>query len=57
MTPSKHVDEQPEPSLADELRKAEYEPLLPVEKRLIAYSLGIGILLLGVLVWASKTMF
>jgi hypothetical protein len=35
--------------LRDELRHAPAEPLLPVEKKLIAYSLGIGLALLAVL--------
>ena len=43
--------------LADELEKMEYEPLLPVEKRLIAWSLGIGIVLLGLLLWVSHAFF
>ncbi|HWR51945.1 MAG TPA: hypothetical protein VN428_12605 [Bryobacteraceae bacterium] len=46
-----------EPKIADELRKMEYEPLLPVEKRLIAWSLGLGVTLLGLLVWISYTFF
>ena len=33
-----------------ELEKAPYEPLLPVEKKLIGWSLGVGIVLLAVLV-------
>ena len=37
------------PNVADELRKAEIEPLLPIEKKLIAWSLGIGIVLLVIL--------
>ncbi len=41
-----------EPHLADELRKmeGEYEPLLPVERKLILYTLCAGIVLLIVLV-------
>jgi hypothetical protein len=35
--------------LRDELRNAPVEPLLPVEKKLIAWSLGLGIVLLAVL--------
>jgi hypothetical protein len=35
--------------LRDELRNAPVEPLLPVEKKLIAWSLGLGIALLAVL--------
>jgi len=34
-----------------------YEPLLPVEKRLIAWSLGLGIVLLGLLLWLSAAFF
>ena len=39
-----------EPDLRAELEKTEYEPLLPVEKKLIGWSLGIGLVLLVVLV-------
>lgn len=46
-----------EASLADELQKMEYEPLLPVEKKLIAWSIGIGVVALGLLVWVSYTFF
>jgi len=44
-----------EPRLVKELPKMEYEPLLPVEKKLIAYSIGLGILLLFLFVWLSQT--
>jgi len=42
--------------LVDELKKMEqeYEPLLPVEKRLISYTLILGIVLLVVMVGLSK---
>lgn len=48
-----------EPKLAEELKKmeAEYEPLLPVEKKLIIWSIGLGIILLFILVWVSYTYF
>lgn len=46
-----------QPRLADELKKLEYEPLLPVEKKLIAWSIGLGIVLLGLLLWVSYTFF
>ena len=46
-----------EPKLADELKKMEYEDLLPVEKKLIGYSLILGTVLLGILVWVSYTFF
>jgi hypothetical protein len=36
-------------NIGEELRKAEVEPLLPVEKKLIGWSLGIGVVLLVVL--------
>ena len=36
-------------NIGEELRKAEVEPLLPVEKKLIGWSLGIGVGLLVVL--------
>ena len=35
----------------------EHEPLLPVEKRLIAGSLVLGIVLLGLLIWLSNKFF
>jgi hypothetical protein len=37
-------------NVKDELRKAEVEPFLPIEKKLVVWSLGIGIALLIVLV-------
>ena len=40
----------PQPSIDQELSKAAAEPLLPIEKKLIGYSLGLGIFLLVVLV-------
>jgi hypothetical protein len=36
-------------SLRDEITSQQVEPLLPIEKKLIAWSLGIGILLLLIL--------
>ena len=36
-------------NVGEELRKAQVEPLLPVEKKLIGWSLGIGIGLLVIL--------
>ena len=41
----------------DELKKMEYEPLLPVEKKLIGWSIAIGVISLGFLVWVSYTFF
>ena len=36
--------------LRDEINAAEVEPLLPIEKQLIGWSLGLGIALLAVLI-------
>ena len=37
-------------NVGEEFRKAEVEPLLPIEKKLIGWSLGIGISLLVILI-------
>jgi hypothetical protein len=42
---------------AEEMARIPYEPLLPVEKKLIAGSLLLGLILLGVLLWVSATYF
>ena len=46
-----------DPKLSDELRRMQQEPLLPVEKRLILWSLGLGAGLLGLLLWISNKFF
>jgi hypothetical protein len=51
------VEAPTEAKLIDELQKMEYEPLLPVEKKLISWSLIIGIVSLGFLYWLSVTFF
>jgi hypothetical protein len=43
--------------IADELTKMEEEPLLPVEKKLIGYSIALGIVLLGILIFISYRFF
>jgi len=43
-----------DPKISDELEKMEYEPLLPVEKKLVAWSIAIGCGLLAVLVFLSR---
>ncbi len=48
---------QNENKIIDELKKMEYEPLMPVEKKLISWSIGLGIILLAVLMWISFTFF
>ena len=47
-----------EPKIGEELKQMqqEYEPLLPVEKKLIAWSLGIGLTMLVVLYFVSKLL-
>ncbi|MCC6353229.1 MAG: hypothetical protein IT577_05045 [Verrucomicrobiae bacterium] len=46
-----------EERLAKEMAAMGREPLLPVEKRLIAWSLGLGVALLGILMWVGTTFF
>jgi hypothetical protein len=46
-----------QPKLSEELKKMEYEPLLPVEKKLVGWSIGIGVTLLVLLYWVSVTFF
>jgi hypothetical protein len=47
----------PEEQIREELTRAGDEPLLPVEKKLIAGSLLLGVALLGLLIWLSYTFF
>jgi hypothetical protein len=49
--------ERVEGRLADELKGMQREPLLPIEKKLIGWSIGLGVGLLGLLVWASYAFF
>ena len=46
----------PEPQLTDEMRRmeSEYEPLLPIEKKLVWYTLAAGVVLLAGLVLISR---
>ena len=46
-----------QPKFSEELKKMEWEPMLPVEKKLIAWSLILGVVLLGFLVWVSYAFF
>ena len=46
-----------QPKLSEELKKMEYEPLLPVEKKLVGWSIGLGVSLLFILYWVSITFF
>lgn len=47
---------QNQPRLADEIKKMHAEPLLPIEKKLIGWSLTLGIILLVVLVAVSRML-
>ena len=38
-----------QPEIRRELQNASYEPLLPIEKKLIGWSLGVGLVLLVIL--------
>ncbi len=46
-----------EPKFAEELEKMPYEPLLPIEKKLIVWSISLGVFLLGVLIWVDQAFF
>ncbi len=48
---------QDQPKVGDELRRMAVEPLLPIEKKLIAWSLGLGIVLMVVLVVVARIWF
>ncbi len=47
--------QEDEQRLKEEMKGMEYEPLLPVEKKLIAMSIGLGVVLLFVFIWMSQT--
>lgn len=46
-----------QPKISEEMQKMVHEPLLPIEKKLIAWSLILGIALLGILIWVSYEFF
>ena len=46
-----------QPNIKNELEKMPYEPLLPIEMKLIGWSIGLGIGLLVVLVFVSNLYF
>jgi len=45
-----------QPRVGEEMRKMAHEPLLPIEKKLIGWSFGLGVVLLIVLVIVSKAL-
>jgi hypothetical protein len=47
----------PEPKISEELEKMPYEPLLPIEKKLVLWSILLGLFLLGALVLLDKALF
>jgi hypothetical protein len=55
--PTRPTDSAAEPSLAREMEAIPVEPLLPIEKKLIAGSLLLGLVLLGILLWLSQRWF
>ncbi|MDR3640224.1 MAG: hypothetical protein P4L39_02765 [Humidesulfovibrio sp.] len=46
-----------ENKIAEEMQKMEYEPLNDIEKKLIVWSIGIGVVSLVLLYWVSTTFF
>jgi hypothetical protein len=42
-------------TISEEMAKMPAEPLLAIEKKLIALSLIVGLLLLGILVWTGNS--
>ena len=45
-----------ESDIGRELRQMPVEPLLPIEKKLIGWSLALGVVLLFSLIWATRTL-
>ncbi len=45
-----------QPNIAEELGKMAYEPLLPIERKLITWGLSLGVALLVVLVVVSRVI-
>ena len=48
------TNENDRPRIGEEMRKMQAEPLLPVEKKLIAGSLILGVVLLAILIWTGN---
>ena len=51
------MEQKLQPKLAEEMKKMEYEPLLPAEMSLIKWSIGIGVGSLFILYYLSKLLF
>ncbi len=46
-----------QPKFSEEIKKMDHEPLLPVELKLIRWSIGLGLVLIAILVWVSHAFF
>jgi hypothetical protein len=46
-----------QPKVGQEMEKMPYEPLLPIEKKLIGWSLGLGVVLMVILIIVSRVYF
>ena len=46
-----------QPKISEELRRMKDEPMLPIEKKLVAWSLVLGVVLLGVLLLVNQWLF
>ena len=46
-----------QPKISEEMGKIPYEPLLPIEMKLIRWSLGLGVVLMVILIFVSYTYF
>jgi len=49
--------EKKDTSFNEELSKMEWEPLMPIEKKLIGWSIASGVVLLFGLYWVSAVFF
>jgi len=45
-----------QPKVSEEMQNMAYEPLLPIEKKLIGWSLGLGIVLMVILVAIARAL-
>lgn len=51
------TDDANAPRLAEEMSKMPAEPFLPIERKLVVWSLVTGVVLLFVLLWTGNTFF
>lgn len=43
-----------DPKFSEEVKKMEYEPILPIERKLVAWSIGLGVVMLAILIAVSR---